>query len=153
VLGPFESYLTMRGIKTFPLRMERQCANASRVAAWLGAHPKVERVYFPGDPTHADAAAIRRLFPANLYGGMVSFEVRDAGREEIFRFMDALRLIVRATSLGDVHSMMLYPVMSSHREISPKHRQRMGIRDNLVRLSVGIEAVEDIIGDLEQALG
>jgi cystathionine beta-lyase/cystathionine gamma-synthase len=153
VLGPFESYLTMRGIKTFPLRMERQCANAVRVAAWLAAHPKVERVYFPGDPAHPDAAAIRRLFPANLYGGMVSFEIQDAGREEVFRFMDSLKLVVRATSLGDVHSMMLYPVMSSHREISPKHRQRMGIRDSLVRLSVGIEAVEDIIGDLEQALG
>ena len=153
VLGPFESYLTMRGIKTFPLRMERQCANACRVAAWLAAHPKVERVYFPGDPAHPDAAAIRRLFPANLYGGMVSFEIQDAGREEVFRFMDSLKLVVRATSLGDVHSMMLYPVMSSHREISPKHRQRTGIRDSLVRLSVGIEAVEDIIGDLEQALG
>jgi cystathionine beta-lyase/cystathionine gamma-synthase len=153
VLGPFESYLTMRGIKTFPLRMERHCANACRVAAWLGANPKVERVYFPGDPAHPDAAAIRRLFPPNLYGGMVSFEITGAGREEIFRFMDALKLVVPATSLGDVHSMMLYPVMSSHREISPKHRQRMGIRDNLVRLSVGIEAVEDIIGDLEQALG
>ena len=153
VLGPFESYLTMRGIKTFPLRMERHCANARRVAAWLGSHPKVERVYFPGDPAHPDAAAIRRLFPANLYGGMVSFEIRDAGREEVFRFMDSLKLVVRATSLGDVHSMMLYPVMSSHREISPKHRERMGIRDNLVRLSVGIEAVEDIVGDLEQALG
>jgi cystathionine gamma-synthase/methionine-gamma-lyase len=83
---------------------------------------------------------------------MVSFEIKDAGREEVFRFMDALELIVRATSLGDVHSMMLYPVMSSHREISPKHRERMGIRDNLVRLSAGIEAVEDIIADLEQAL-
>ena len=153
VLGPFESYLTMRGIKTFPLRMERQCANARRVAAWLGAHPKVERVYFPGAPAHPDAAAIQRLFPANLYGGMVSFEIRNAGREEVFRFMDSLKLVVRATSLGDVHSMMLYPVMSSHREISPKHRERMGIRDNLVRLSVGIEAVEDIVGDLEQALG
>ena len=153
VLGPFESYLTMRGIKTFPLRMERQCANASHVARWLGAHPKVERVYFPGDPAHADAAAIRRLFPANLYGGMVSFEIKGAGREEVFRFMDSLKLIVRATSLGDVHSMMLYPVMSSHREVSPQHRQRMGIRDSLVRLSVGIEAVEDIVADLEQALG
>jgi cystathionine gamma-synthase/methionine-gamma-lyase len=153
VLGPFESYLTMRGIKTFPLRMERQCANARRVASWLGAHPKVERVYFPADPAHPDAAAIRRLFPANLYGGIVSFEIGDAGREEVFRFMDSLKLVVPATSLGDVHSMMLYPVMSSHREISPQHRQRMGIRDNLVRLSVGIEAVEDIIGDLEQALG
>jgi cystathionine gamma-synthase/methionine-gamma-lyase len=153
VLGPFESYLTMRGIKTFPLRMERQCANACRVAQWLGGHPRVERVYFTGDPAHPDAAAIRRLFPQNLYGAMVSFELKDAGREEIFRFMDALQMIVRATSLGDVHSMMLYPVMSSHREISPKHRERMGIRDNLVRLSVGIEAPEDIIGDLEQALG
>jgi cystathionine gamma-synthase/methionine-gamma-lyase len=153
VLGPFESYLTMRGIKTFPLRMERQCANACRLASWLGAHPKVERVYFPADPAHSDAAAIRRLFPANLYGGIVSFEIGNAGREEVFGFMDALKLIVRATSLGDVHSMMLYPVMSSHREIPPKHRERMGIRDNLVRLSAGIEAVEDIIADLEQALG
>jgi cystathionine gamma-synthase/methionine-gamma-lyase len=83
---------------------------------------------------------------------MVSFEIRDADKAEVFRFMDALRLVVRATSLGDVHSMMLYPVMSSHREISPRHRQRMGIRDNLLRLSVGIEAAEDIIADLSQAL-
>jgi cystathionine beta-lyase/cystathionine gamma-synthase len=153
VLGPFECYLTMRGIKTFPLRMERQCANACRVAQWLAAHPRVERVYFTGNPAHPDAAAIRRLFPPNLYGAMVSFELKDAGRDEIFRFMDALRLVVRATSLGDVHTMMLYPMMSSHREVSPKHRERMGIRDSLVRLSVGIEAVEDILADLEQALG
>jgi cystathionine gamma-synthase/methionine-gamma-lyase len=152
VLGPFECYLTMRGIKTFPLRMERQCANACHVASWLAAHPRVERVYFTGDPRHPDQATIRRLFPPNLYGAMVSFEIRDAGREEVFRFMDALQMIVRATSLGDVHTMMLYPVMSSHRELSPKHRQRMGIRDNLVRLSVGIEAPEDILADLEQAL-
>lgn len=153
VLGPFESYLTMRGIKTFPLRMERQCSNACRVASWLSTHPKVERVFFTGDPAHADAATVRRLFPANLYGAMVSFEVKDAGQPEIFRFMDALKLVVRATSLGDVHTMMLYPVMSSHREISPKHRERMGIKEGLVRLSVGIEAPEDIIEDLEQALG
>jgi cystathionine beta-lyase/cystathionine gamma-synthase len=152
VLGPFESYLTMRGIKTFPLRMERQCANACRVASWLSTHPKVERVYFPGDPAHPDAATIRRLFPANLYGAMVSFEIRGAAQEEIFRVMDGFRLIVRATSLGDVHTMALYPVMSSHREISPKHRERMGIRGNLVRLSVGIEDPDDITGDLEQAL-
>ena len=152
VLGPFESYLTMRGIKTFPLRMERQCANACQVASWLSAHPRVERVHFPGDPHHRDAAAIRRLFPFGLYGGMVSFEIRGAARAEIFRFLEALRMIVPATSLGDVHSMILYPVMSSHREISSKHRERMGIRDNLVRLSVGIEAVEDIIADLETAL-
>ena len=153
VLGPFECYLTMRGIKTFPLRMERQCANACRVASWLAAHPRVERVFFTGDPAHPDAATIRRIFPANLYGAMISFEIRDAAREQIFQFMDALKMVVRATSLGDVHTMTLYPVMSSHRELSPKHRLRMGIRDNLVRLSVGIEAPEDIIADLQQALG
>lgn len=152
VLGPFESYLTMRGIKTFPLRMERHCANACRVASWLSAHPKVARVYFTGDPSHPDAAAIRRLFPQNLYGAMVSFELKDAGRAEVFAFMDRLRMIVRATSLGDVHSMILYPAMSSHRDLSPRHRERLGIRDSLVRLSVGIEAPEDIIADLELGL-
>jgi cystathionine gamma-synthase/methionine-gamma-lyase len=152
VLGPFEAYLTMRGIKTFPLRMERQCANACRVASFLAEHPAVERVFFPGDPKHPDAETIRRMFPPNLWGAMMSFEIRGAGREQVFRFMDALKMIVRATSLGDVHTMMLYPTMSSHREISPRHRERMGIRDNLVRLSVGIEAAEDIIADLAQAL-
>jgi cystathionine beta-lyase/cystathionine gamma-synthase len=152
VLGPFECYLTMRGIKTFPLRMERQCANACRVASWLANHPGVERVYFLADPAHPDAATIRQQFPQGLYGAIVGFELKGAGRDEVFRFMDALKLVVRATSLGDVHTMMLYPVMSSHREISPKHRERMGIRENLVRLSVGIEAVEDILADLEQAL-
>ena len=152
VLGPFESYLTMRGIKTFPLRMERHCANACRVADWLKGHPRVAAVHYPGDPAHPDAATIRRLFPEGLHGGMVSFEIKEAERGQIFRFIDALKLIVRATSLGDVHSMILYPSMSSHREISPKQRERMGIRENLVRLSVGIEAVEDIIEDLQQAL-
>ena len=152
-LGPFECYLTMRGIKTFPLRMERQCANAGRVAEWLAANPRVSRVYFPGDPAHPDTATVARLFPPGMNGAMVSFEVREAGREEIFSFMDRLKMIVRATSLGDVHTMMLYPVMSSHRDLSPKHRQRMGIGENLVRLSVGIEAADDIIADLAQALG
>ena len=153
VLGPFECYLTMRGIKTFPLRMERQCANACQVAKWLAGHGRVARVYFTGDARHPDAETIGRLFPAGLYGAIVAFEIGDAGRDEVFGFMDGLKTIVRATSLGDVHSMMLYPAMSSHRELSPKHRQRMGIGDNLLRLSVGIEAVEDIVADLEQALG
>jgi cystathionine gamma-synthase/methionine-gamma-lyase len=152
VLGPFESYLAMRGIKTFAVRVERQCANACRVASWLATQPGIARVHFPADPAHPDAAAVRRLLPEGLYGAVVSFELRAATREEVFRFMNSLRLVVPATSLGDVHSMMLYPAMSSHREVSPKHRERMGIGDGLVRLSVGIEAVEDIIADLEQAL-
>jgi len=152
VLGPFESYMSMRGIKTFPLRMERQCANACRVASALAANPAIEKVYYPRDPKHPDVEAVKRLFSPDLYGAMVSFELKDAGREQVFRFMNALNMVVPATSLGDVHSMVLYPSMASHREASPKHRERMGIRDNLVRLSVGIEAAEDIIADLEHAL-
>ena len=152
VLGPFESYLTMRGIKTFALRMERQCSNACRIASWLASNPGIARVNFTADPKHPDADTIRRLLPPGLYGAMISFELRDAGRDEVFSFMDRLKLIVRATSLGDVHTMILYPAMSSHRDVAPKQRERMGIGDSLVRLSVGIEAAEDIIADLEQAL-
>jgi cystathionine gamma-synthase/methionine-gamma-lyase len=152
VLGPFEAYLTMRGIKTFALRVERQNQNACRVASWLAEHPQVERVFFPADPKHPDAATIAKLFPRGMYGAMVSFEIAHANRERVFEFMDRLKLIVRATSLGDVHSMLLYPAMSSHRDISPKQRERMGIRENLVRLSLGIEAVDDIIADLDTAL-
>jgi cystathionine beta-lyase/cystathionine gamma-synthase len=151
-MSPFESYLTMRGIKTLALRMERQCANACKVASRLAAHPRVERVYFPGDPAHPDAATVNRLFPKNLYGAMVAFEMKNAGKEEVFAFMDKLGMIVPATSLGDVHTMILYPAMASHRDLSPKHRERLGIRDNLVRISAGIEAIEDIIADLENAL-
>jgi len=153
VLGPFEAYMTMRGIKTFALRMERQCKNACQVASWLASHPGVERVYFPADPSHPDRQTIQRLLPEGLYGAMVSFELKDAGQGEVFTWMDRLKLVVRATSLGDVHTMVLYPSMSSHREISPKQRERMGIRDNLIRISVGIEAAEDILADLEQAFG
>ncbi len=153
VMGPFEAYLTTRGIKTFAVRMERQCANARRIAAWLRAHPKVDRVFYPDEPTHPDAAAIGRLLPEGLYGAMVSFELKSAaGREDVFAFMDRLRLIVRATSLGDVHTMILYPAISSHRDIAPKQRERMGIRDNLVRVSAGIEDVDDILADLDRAL-
>jgi len=151
-LGPFESYLTQRGIKTFVLRMERQCANARRVAEWLSASPAVARVHFPEDPSHPDAAVIARLLPRGMYGAIVSFELRDAGREEVFRFMDALRLVVCGTSLGDVHSLLLYPAMASHRDISPKQRERQGITAGLVRLCCGIEAVDDIVADLAQAI-
>jgi cystathionine gamma-synthase/methionine-gamma-lyase len=153
LLGPFEAYLTMRGVKTFPLRFRQQCENAMHIASWLTAQPRVERVYFPAGQDHPDRAVIQRLFHGDRYGAMISFELKDAGRAEVFEFMDRLKMVVRATSLGDVHSMMLYPVISSHREVAPKQRERMGIRDNLIRLSVGIESAEDIIEDLEQAFG
>jgi cystathionine gamma-synthase/methionine-gamma-lyase len=152
VLGPFESYLTMRGIKTFALRMERQCSNACRIATWLRSHPRISRVHYLADPAHPDAAVIGRLLPDGLYGAIVSFELRDAGKEDVFRFMDRLKLVVRGTSLGDVHSLMLYPLIASHRDLAPKQRERLGIGDGLVRLCAGIEAAEDIIADLDQAL-
>ena len=152
VMGPFEAYLTMRGIKTFPLRMERQCQNACRLANWLATHPRVDKVFFTGDPKHPDAATIARLFPKNMTGAIVSFEIKDGEKQDVFRFMDSLKMLVRATSLGDVHSMVLYPLIASHRDLPPKQRARMGIKDNLVRISVGIEAAEDIIADIDQAL-
>ena len=152
VMGPFESYLTMRGIKTLALRVERQCENARKVAEWLGAQAKVERVYFPGDPKHPDRESILRLFPEGRYGGLVAFEIKGAAKADIFRFMERLQMVVRATSLGDVHTMILYPAMASHRDLSPKHRERLGIHENLVRMSIGIEAIEDILADLGQAL-
>ncbi|MEP7354404.1 MAG: PLP-dependent transferase, partial [Acidobacteriota bacterium] len=153
VMGPFESYLTMRGIKTLALRYERQCANARKLAAWLKSQPGIERVYFPEDPNHPDAANIARLFPAERFGGLIAFEIKGADRAGVFRFMERLKMVVRATSLGDVHTMILYPAMASHRDLSPKHRERLGIHNNLVRVSVGIEAIEDIIEDFAQALG
>jgi cystathionine beta-lyase/cystathionine gamma-synthase len=153
VLGPFESYMTMRGIKTFPLRMERQCRNACRLANWLASHPKVSRVHYPGDPKHSDAETVSRLLPKDLYGAMVSFDLKDAGKAEVFACMDRMKMIVRGTSLGDVHTLALYPAISSHRDITPKQRERLGIRDSLIRISVGIESIDDIVADLEQAIG
>ncbi len=153
VMGPFEAYLTMRGVKSFPVRMQRQCENANRIAAWLAKHPKVDRVFFTGDPAHPDAEVISRLFPQELTGAIISFEIKGAtGRPEVFRFMDALKMVVRGTSLGDVHSLLLYPLIASHRDLPPKQRERMGIKDNLVRISIGIESAADIEADLDQAL-
>jgi cystathionine beta-lyase/cystathionine gamma-synthase len=152
VMGPFESYLTMRGIKTLALRFARQCDNACKVANWLASHPAVDRVYYLADPRHPDAATVKRLFTAGLYGGIVSFEIKDADKEAVMSFLDRLKMVVPGTSLGDVHTLLLYPVMSSHRDVSPGVRERMGIRENLVRVSLGIEAAEDVIADLDQAL-
>ena len=151
-LGPFESYLTMRGIKTLAVRFERQCQNAAALAEWLCAHPLVERVNYCGDPHHPDAQTIKKSFTPGLYGAILSFEVRGADRAAVMQFMNRLKLVVPGTSLGDVHTLLLYPVISSHRDVAPKLRERQGIRDNLVRISAGIEALEDIQADLDAAL-
>jgi cystathionine beta-lyase/cystathionine gamma-synthase len=153
VLGPFESYLTMRGIKTLALRFERQCQNARSLAQWLRSHPAVEKVYYCDDPEHPDAELIKRYFAPNIYGAILSFEIKDAARADVLAFMDRLKMVVPGTSLGDVHTLLLYPFMASHRNVAPKMRDRMGIRENLVRMAAGIEAAEDIQADIDQALG
>ncbi len=152
VLGPFEAWLTRRGIKTLALRMERHCENAAKLAAWLAIHPKVAKVNYPGLATHPDHLHAGKQF-AGKYGGNVSFEIRGAGRTEVFAFVNALKMVVPATSLGDVHSMVLYPAISSHRDLAPKTRERLGIGDNLVRVSAGLEDFADIQEDIAQALG
>jgi cystathionine beta-lyase/cystathionine gamma-synthase len=151
-LGPQEAWLALRGLKTLPLRMRQHCANADVVAGWLVTHPAVTQVHFPGLPDHPQHAVAERLFDGRGFGGMMSFDLKDAGQAQVFRFMEALRLVLPATTLGDVYSLTLYPAHSSHRQLAPEVRAAIGIGDGLVRLSVGIEDVQDIIDDLRQAL-
>jgi len=152
ILSPFEAHLIHRGTKTLALRMERHCANAQTVAEWLSGHPRVAAVHYPGLPAHAGHAVARRLFRPGAFGGMLAFEITGADQAAVYRFLDHLRLLIAATTLGDVYSEVSYPVMSSHRDWSPALRRRAGITEGLLRLSVGIEDPADIIADLEQAL-
>ncbi len=152
ILGPFEAWLTLRGIRTLALRLRQQCANALQVAHWLKNQPSIARTIYPGLPDHPNHDLARCLFRENHFGGIVSFELREASEPEVFRFMEALKLIQAGASLGDVYSLLLYPAQSSHHALGREERLRQGIGDGLVRLSVGIEAVGDIIADLEHAL-
>jgi cystathionine beta-lyase/cystathionine gamma-synthase len=148
--GPFEAWLTLRGVKTLPLRIRQQSENAATIAEWLEEHPKVDCVYYPGFSCTEDAAAV---FNSHLRGGMVSFELNEAGRDEVFRFLESLEVFLPGTTLGDVYSLALYPPISTHRILSSDERAAVGINDGLVRLSVGIEDVGDLIADLDQAIG
>ncbi len=150
-LGPQDAWLVHRGLKTLPLRVTRQCANATEIAGWLAGQRGVAAVNFPGLAAHPQHDLAARLLGGH-YGAMVSFDLAGAGQPEVFRFMEALRLIQPATTLGDVYTLTLYPAMSSHRALDAETRARIGIGDGLVRLSIGIEDVRDIIADLEQAL-
>ena len=151
-LGPQEAWLALRGIRTLAVRMRQHCENALTLAHWLSEQPEVSRVIYPGLPDHPQHTLSGQLFEGRGYGGMISFELGDAGQTEVFRFLNALQLCLPATSLGDVETLLLYPAHSSHRSLSPEERARLGISDGLVRMSVGIEAVEDLKEDLQQAL-
>jgi cystathionine beta-lyase/cystathionine gamma-synthase len=152
VLGPFEAWLALRGLKTLPLRVAQQCRNAQQVAEWLRRHPRVAKVNYPGLGDHPQHALAERLFEGKGNGGVLSFEIEGADKALIFRFMESLTVCLPATTLGDIYSLILHPATSSHRGLSGEERAQIGIPDGLVRLSTGIESVEDILTDLESAL-
>ncbi|NLE76911.1 MAG: PLP-dependent transferase [Chloroflexi bacterium] len=151
-LEPDTAWLALRGLKTLPLRMERHCANALTVAQGLKGHRRIRRVIYPGLPEHPQHSLASRLFRRGCYGGMVAFEIAGADQAAVFRFMEALRVVLPATSLGDVYSLTLYPAHSSHRALTDDERSAVGIGPGLVRLSVGVEDAGEILADLEQAL-
>lgn len=151
ILGPWEAHEILRGVKTLAVRMERQCGNARWLAERLAQDARLARVHYPA-LTSDTRPVLARMLRAPHAGGMVSIELRENTREAAFAFMDALRLCVRSTSLGDVFTSVLHPATASHREMAPARRKQLGISDGLVRFSVGIESVEDIWTDIQQAL-
>ncbi len=151
ILGPFEAWLALRGCKTLALRVREQSLNALRIAHWLAEHPKVERVHYPGLTNHPQHDVASRLFQGRGFGGMLSFEMKEAGREAVFRFMDSLTLCLPATTLGDIYTLVLHPASTSHRTLSSEERAKAGIKEGLVRISAGIEDVNDILSDLDRA--
>lgn len=152
MLSPYEAHLIKRGLQTLSLRMERHGSNALKVARFLQDHAAVEQVHYPGLEDHPQYTLATELMGAGRAGGLLSFELREQSREAAFRFMDRLRLCLPATTLGDAWSLVSYPSISSHRNLSEAERRSMGITEGCIRLSVGIECVDDIIEDLEGAL-
>ena len=148
VPSPFDAWLTLRGIKTLHVRMERHCANAQRVAEFLEGHKKVKRVIYPGLESHPQHELARRQMRG--FGGMVSFELKDAKGAQAF--MKRLQYITLGESLGGVESLIEHPASMTHASIPPAQREAVGITDGLLRFSVGIEDIEDLLEDLEQAL-
>ncbi|MEA2573641.1 MAG: methionine-gamma-lyase [Chloroflexia bacterium] len=150
--GPFEAYLTSRGIKTLIVRVKQQCENAAALARWLAQHPLVAKVHYPGLPDHPQHEIAARLFTPPYMGAVLSFEIAGAGKAEVLRFMDALELVLPATTLGDVYTEVSYSIISSHRDWAPAQLRRAGITAGLLRVSAGIEDIEDVIEDIDQAL-
>jgi len=150
VQGPFDCYLALRGLKTLDVRMERQCANALEVARRLEGHPQVEQVYYPGLQSHPQHDLCKRQMRSG--GAVVAIKVK-SDRAALNRLVEALQIFVLADSLGGVESMINHSWTMSHCSMSPEQKGAMGISENLLRLSVGIEAVADLIDDLETALG
>ena len=150
IAGPMDSFLVLRGIKTLHIRMQRHCENGKAVAEFLENHPKVGTVYFPGLENHLGHKIAKKQMKD--FGGMVSFKLKDESKEATFKFLENTKLFTLAESLGGVESLVNHPVTMSHASIPEQERLKIGITDSLVRLSVGIEDIEDLLADLEQAL-
>jgi O-succinylhomoserine sulfhydrylase len=148
-LSPFNAWLLLKGLETLELRVDRQCRTAAALARYLEGHPKIVRTLYPGLPSHPQYALARRQMRQG--GGLLAFEVGD-DKEGCFRFLDALRLVDISANLGDTKSLVTHPATTTHSRLDPAARAELGISDALVRLSVGLEAEEDLLADIEQAL-
>lgn len=149
-LGPMDSFLVLRGIKTLSLRVQRHCENAEKVVDFLSNHPKIKTVYYPGLTTHPFHEIAKKQMKG--FGGMVSFTFASGKKEDSIAFLEKLKVFTLAESLGGVESLANHPALMTHASIPADKRAEVGITDDLVRLSVGIEDAEDLIADLEQAL-
>lgn len=148
--GPMDSFLVMRGIKTLHLRMERHCFNGRKVAEYLKNHPKIEKIYWPGFPEHPNHEVAKKQM--RDFGGMISIVLKDASLENTFKVASSFNVFSLAESLGGVESLINHPATMTHASIPKADREKAGVVDNLLRLSVGVEDFEDLIADLEQAL-
>lgn len=151
VCGPMDSFLVLRGIKTLHLRVQRHCENGEIVARFLADHPKVDKVYWPGFELHPNHAIAKRQMRG--FGGMISFTLKGNKMEDAHKIVKDVKLFVLAESLGGVESLIGHPATMTHASIPKEEREKTGVVDSLIRLSVGIEDAEDIIADLKQALG
>jgi len=150
VLGPFDSFMVLRALKTLPVRMERHCANALRISQFLETHPSIEKVYYPGLESHSQHELAKQQMPA--FGGMVTAIIK-GGLEKAKSFLERCELFALAESLGGVESLIEHPAIMTHASIPQEIRESLGISDGLIRLSVGIENADDLIEDLKRALG
>jgi cystathionine gamma-lyase len=149
--GPQDSFLVLRGIKTLHLRMKAHCENGRQIAAFLKDHPKVAQVYWPGFPDHPNHDVAKKQM--RDFGGMISFTLKEASLEETFRIAGSFKVFTLAESLGGVESLVNHPVTMTHASIPKADRDKVGVTDNLLRLSVGVEDIEDLLEDLKQVLG
>ena len=147
VPGPQDCFLTLRGIKTLHVRMQRHCENALKVAHFLNNHEMVEKVYWPGLESHKNHKVAKKQM--SDFGGMLSFRIKDFNKEQTIKFLEKLHLFTLAESLGGVESLCGHPASMTHASIPKEEREKSGVTDSLIRLSVGIEDVDDLINDLQ----